>query len=218
MRYPFAKIGVLNVLAAEIVSLICATSAIASSILQSVDPSSQGTASTVAASLTLVNVIGLILAYILQLIGLGQAGKDDNYFKIAFYIVISSVVLTATSAVLSVVGVPSLVVTIIDTIRDISGVFVIIYTLTGISTIAGALDNEELELKGRSLIYWISVLFFFSIVLTLVPQIIAQFITPGDGFIIAMFIITAFGTIAEFVVYILCLIYFFKSSKMLNAE
>ena len=221
MTYPHAYKGVKKLFISELIAIVVSLLPFVGTILVSLDPNSpKGVMSDIGGYMAIVGLFGLVVVFILQLIGLIQAGKDESSFKIALFIVILSIVLGVVSPLLTLYavpkGLPAIVVTIIDAFKDVSNVFVSIYVLIGISTLAGALDDEVMELKGRRLIYAISVLFFFSIMLVLVPDIISHFTTPSQTVQYIFYGLGIASSVAELLVYIFSLIYYGKSVKMLK--
>ena len=221
MTYPHAHKGVKKLFISELIAIVVSLLPFVGTILVNLDPNTpNGIMSDIGGYLAIAGLFGLIVVFILQLIGLIQAGRDESSFKIALFIILLSIVLGIVSPILTMYavpkGLPSIVVTIIDTFKDISNVFVSIYVLIGISTLAGALNDEVMELKGRRLIYAISVLFFFSIMLVLVPDIISHFTTPSKTAQYIFFGLGLASSVAELLVYIFSLIYYGKSVKMLR--
>ena len=84
MTYPHAHKGVKKLFISELIAIIVSLLPFVGTILVNLDPNyPNGSLSSVGLYLGLAGVVGLIVVFILQLIGLIQAGKDESSFKIA---------------------------------------------------------------------------------------------------------------------------------------
>ena len=154
MTYPNAANGVGKLFTAQILLIIAAIlGAVSAVVSAAVTISNMGNADNLGAfvstgltGLLAVGIIALaflviyIIAFIIQLIGLAKAGKDENMIKIAFILTLVNLLLTIVAAVLSssaptASSVLRLAVTVIQ-------VLINVLTIMGISKLAGSLDGN----------------------------------------------------------------------------
>ena len=187
MTFPSAYSGVKKIYAAEIMTLISmilvglvtvfAALAGVEAVQKFMIPE------FVAGILTLVSMVLIIIAYILNLIGLGQAGKDERkFFRTAFILSIILIVLAIVSAVIQNMNVNDM--DLIDLASRIIQIIVSVFTICGIMELAKKLNRSKIVAAGsRILILW-TVIYAASIVTGFIKQETVQGIIAIVSFVL----------------------------------
>ncbi len=167
----------------------------------------------VATVLGLISVLAMLAAFILHMLGLQQAGKEDGYFRIAFWIIIFSILLSIAAAIVKAVA-PGLglVYTLLNSVADICLAVVIVYVITGISNVASQLGHHAFAFKGKVLVYVILGLYLFAAVLAL----LSQFFGGIPELLVIFAIASIAASVFELVVYIIYLIYLAQATVVIK--
>jgi hypothetical protein len=146
MKYPNAYKGVKKIFLAEILMLLGALLSIAAVIILSTG------GVTVSGIFAVAVPILALIAFILNLVGVINCRKDDESFKIAFYVTLIGIVCSIISAIFST---NETLVVWMQLVQTLCNLFASYYILGGIANLAGTYpDNatKELALKARSLL------------------------------------------------------------------
>lgn len=156
----------------------------------------------VAAVLALVPLVGAILAIVAQvliLVGLYQAGGDDEGYKTAFIITIVNLVVSVVSVFAG--GVFASILSIVSTILNLAVVYFVVNT-TG--NLAHSMGKDELSTRGEKVWKLYLICAVASIVITLLSFIPA--LAAALGILLAIF---------QIIAYILYLIFLNKAAQAL---
>ena len=212
MRSPNAYKGVSKLFLAEILMLIGSVVSIIAAILllaaYSSDPNGlvEGAVATMGVS-SIVMVASSVLAvigFVLNIVGLVQAKKDDNGFKFALILALICIALSIVSSILAnvnpnVAGWMEFAVTIFE-------LAVFEYVVLGIMSLANQLGDQGMASFGAKVRMLISILYIVLLIIRLFSNINVTF---------AGVVGVVVGAILELVVYIGYLIYLAKAKKML---
>ena len=156
-----------------------------------------------AAGVALVGSVLIIVGYIINLVGLHQAGKDEKrYFKPAFIIAIVTLILAIVAGLFSDNATLQSVVSLISRVAEM---FVIIFTIAGIGELANKLNRPQIASFGNKVL-----------ILILVAQILAVIANMiGSGNAAAGMSIA--GSILAIVSYIAFLVYLSRGKNMLQS-
>ena len=205
MKYPNASAGIKKILTSQIVQLIGAFCLVFGSVIAYAGGSTENVAlAIVGGAVVLVASVVEIVALILNLIGLGQAGKDETNFHNAFIFAIIGVILSILGAVLA-----SPYPDVADWLTFVTRIFeitVIELTVLGIITLADRLGRDDVAKLGHFLQILISIL--WAIVL-----VVRFFGNRMDRISSVMDLISS---ILELVVTILFIVLLSKAKKMLE--
>ena len=210
MRFPKAHAGVTKIFIAQILVIVAAVIGLTGTILLFIPPTT-----VVGATVGLVSLILMVLAFILQLVGLYQGGYDEGNFRVAFYVVIVAIVLTTLGIILGrIPGMPSIVPSVLETVGDVSAVIVTLYTLFGIAVLAKKLGDERMATRGKKLGILVFILFAASTILGLIPT----FVTAGENEPLKIFfaVIGIGAAVIELITYVLIFFYLGRATKMLR--
>lgn len=155
-----------------------------------------------------------LLALIFQLIGLKQAGQDENNFRVALWISVFSIILRVVSYILEIV-IPNTPIMgeIFDTICGVCNLAVTIFVVSGAAHIMDQLDNDELRIKGEKLTIAILVLYGAGILFQLFPSFFPH---PSTVLSIILTVIAAIAAIIQVVIFVQCFLYLIKARKNLK--
>ncbi|MBR6443996.1 MAG: hypothetical protein IKS63_01020 [Firmicutes bacterium] len=209
MTYSNAYEGSKKLIVAEILVLIVAVGGIAVQVMLAGGVQTEiGTAKT-AASIGTLCMIVTIVAYIVNLVGLNQAGKDEPFFKTAFAISLITVLVSVASSVLTAIGYES-IQSIASLAGEILQIFIIIYVISGIVSLAQRMKDTKLEQTGKKMLPLIPALMFISILVRLVNDVFGK---GGETVAGAVNIGTAAITFAAGIIYLILLV---KAAKALG--
>lgn len=215
MRFPNAFRGVKKIWLAEMLMLLAAVIGIilivviaANSTLVDGQVVVDKTAvETPAAILGICTALIALVAFVLNLVGLINARKDDSAFKIALFVTLLGIVASAISSIWS--GNQGLVKWM-DTVLTICSMFASYYVLTGIANLAEQFPDEAtkaLALKSRTLVEG-------TFCATAIFKLIISIFKIQDGSTIYT-ILSIIALVLELVSYILYLRALSKGKKML---
>lgn len=235
MRFPNAYRGISKLFAAEILKLIAAGLLFAAGIAgiigsgsylvdmaktsQITEEAVQGIVSSpgviAAAFLSVGAMILLIIAYIMNIVGLGQAGKDEPNFRNAFIVSIVVLAITVVAAFLSGTNVAGGAGSdITNTIMRACEIFVMISVVVGIMNLSNAFNNGGMYEFGRKII----IIVIISIGIALAVNFISIFFWNNSAIAIVDGILALIGAVAMFVGYIAYIIYLAKAKRMLRED
>jgi hypothetical protein len=217
MKFPKAHAGVKKLFLVEILMIAVLFVALVGTILVAI-----GKDATVLSGGALVLAAGIagVVAFILSLVGLHQAGKDEVQIQYAFCMAILSIILGMVASILGGLKEPSKAVKIItdvlETGESLTKLFTGFYVLLGISSLAKKLGDSEMERKGKRLANWVILLYCVSIVLGLVGMILGGLPSAPAAVAVVAGVVAIVASVAELVVYILTVVYYGKAVKMLE--
>ena len=219
MRFPNAHSGVKKIFSAEILNLIAVLVLIGAAVCGVIagmvvmnnasdialdDAAIAGSAvsAVLLLVLTLASVVLLIVAYILQIVGVVKAMKDEPAFKIA----LAFIIIAAVAAVLGGIdALPATVKSISQPINTLAELCVTLFIIQGIRNLADRLNNGEMSAKGQKIFFLIAAMYLIAFV----AGITAAFVV-GIASILALV-----AYVIRFIVYILILTYLSRAKKML---
>ena len=215
MRFPNAFSGVKKIWLAEILMLLAAVIGIILIFVIAGNGTLVGeneivineSAKTPISILGIVSAVVALVAFILNLVGLIIARKDDSGFRIALLVTVLGVIASAVSAIWST---NAGLVKWMDTLTTIFSMFASYYVLTGIANLADQIPDAEtkaLALKSRTLVEG-------SFCLTVIFKLIINIFKIQNGSTIYT-ILAVVAMLLELVSYILYLRALSKGKKML---
>lgn len=218
MRFPNAAKGISKIFTSEILSLIAILAAGVAGIVGTVfytTAESNNEVGTLTSGIGfLVLAVGAsvvtIIALILKIVGVIQASKDEDSFKMIIYITIFTLIVAIIAAFFSNV---TFIYNISNAITNIGEFVTSLLIIIGIGNLAMKMNNVEIINKCGTqfkLILWIGIISlltrFFSIFL---PTFAAQSI---------VIVLAVIGMILGIIQYILYLSLLSKTKKMLNNQ
>ncbi|MBR6444693.1 MAG: hypothetical protein IKS63_04625 [Firmicutes bacterium] len=216
MTYPNAYSGVKKIFLAQILILIAAVLSVVVagtgiSEVQNSTSAQIGTGTLVAAGgISIVIAVISIVAFIINLVGLSQAGKDERNFKTAFILTIIGLIIAIVSGFASASGFAD----IFELAGKIINMLIIVFVIYGVVALATKLNDEKLVRKGKSLLVMITVLLLISVVMGVIGSIAGDH--TGDGAKIAIAAVALVASIAAIVAYIMYLTLLARAKKTLK--
>ena len=215
MKYPHAVKGVKKLFVASLFEIISTLMVIASAVMLVVagnDANSPLLAP--AGTLALVAGIPLLVAFILQLVGLIQAKADERSFGTALWLILLALILTVVSSIFSMVA-TSWSVYFSSTLSAVSTAFnacVVLYVLAGIIKLADDVGENSYASRGRVLRIVLLVLFILSVGM----HLISTFVNPNAEVTKIMTYVSMGASIVELVAHIWYFFYLARAGKKLS--
>ena len=215
MRFPNAFSGVKKIWLAEILMLLAAVIGIILIFVIAANGTLVGedeivineAAKTPISILGIVSAVVALVAFVLNLVGLIIARKDDSGFRIALLVTVLGIIASAVSAIWST---NAGLVKWMDTLTTIFSMFASYYVLTGIANLADQIPDaatKALALKSRTLVEG-------SFCATVIFKLIISIFKIPDGSTLYT-ILSIVALLLELVSYILYLRALSKGKKML---
>ena len=145
-----------------------------------------------------------IIAFVQNIRGLNFAGKDESYFKYAFWIIIGGIIFAAISAFFSSNGTLSMITQILDSIMDIASSLLI---CLGVAKIFTAQGNEEMAQQGTTT----AKVFAIAFAIAQIIKIIMSFNSSSWGLVLGI-ILSLAVIVLNIVAYVRYLLYLKKAS------
>nr|WP_316624292.1 hypothetical protein [uncultured Ruminococcus sp.] len=217
MRFPNAASGVKKIFTAEILALISEILLIIAGFMVVVAlaaTNTNGNESLALGTLAGFAIFGFgatviaVIAFILKIVGISQASKDENSFKTAIICLIIGIV---GSLVYSIFQTSSpTVASIGNLIYQLMNLFVTIFVISGIIKLADQLNDGVVSAKGSTLLKLITVIYALTIIANIIVLILG-----GYAVSIVAAIIYLIALILTVVQYIMYLVYLANAKKML---
>ena len=222
MKFPNAANGVKKIFTAEILSLISGICMFVMIVLLVVAPAAakavsggaDGAAAGAVASGAGTLVFGIgsgvlaIIAFILNIVGISKASKDEESFRMALFAVIGGIILSVIGTAFN--NVNGYVSSIMQALQVVADLLVLLYVIQGIRYLSLKLNRPDIDQKGQNL--------FKIIFIVLVLQFIARIVViifGGMAASITAAIIALIAVILSVIEYILYLAFLAKAKKML---
>ena len=205
MQFPNAFKGVSKIYIAQLLVLVADAAAIVVSALYAAQ---NNAVDAVIAGLGIAVAVITIIAFILNLLGLIDAKKDEGRFGTALFIVIAGIVLSCISTAFAN---NETVANVFQQLTNICEVLVTFYVISGIVNLAKKLKDEEMAAKGKRIIAMVVT----SWGLAIVAGLVGAFIKGGDAATAVSAVLLIISAILGFLAVILYIIYLGKAKKML---
>ena len=236
MKYPNAYSGVKKIFSAEILSVIGAIVLIVSALLgliafaagtaaQNAEAETASSLSGIAVGFGIPTAILLlgagvlsIVAFILQIVGVTRASKDERIFKNALFFILGGVIASATNSITGafsgIIGQTGLdlVSSICTNLSKIATILVTYYIITGVIALAERIGNEKIEKQGKTILNLLLIMLVLSLIATVTSTVFQQ---SGTNDVIISVLSFAAGVI-ELISYIIYLVFLGRSKKMLK--
>ena len=220
MTYPNAYSGVKKVFTAQIIMLISVILAFISAIISSgfipndssVEAAGQSMLAIIGTIALIVGVVSII-AFIINLVGLSQAGEDESNFKTAFILTLLALVFSIIQSVLSN-NVRTEAGGICGVVGEILQFLVILYVILGIISLGSKLNNEKLMKRGRSLLTLIAIFLIIGIVINVITSFVL--VNPSENTLVILGVVAIIGGLLRVIAYIVYLTLLAKATKALK--
>ena len=225
MRFPNAAKGVKNIFTAQILQLIGAICEIIGFIIlvgglmaaDATKGSNAGVAALLGGSmgsmllLAAYSILSLI-AFIMQIVGIVNAKKDEESFKSALICLIIGIVATIIGGLF--MRLSRVVFALFMSVGSLMGAFVIIFIISGCIKLADQLNIGDVSTKGSNILKMIVVIAGLSVILS----IVSSFMMANVAIMVTAMILAVVSVVLSIVQYIMFLTFLSQSKKMLNEE
>ena len=212
MKYPNASIGIKRIFVSEMIALAASIiTAVCSVIFMACYKDPELFDAVGIASIGLFAALGVfIFSYILQIIGIVRASKDEPAFRVSLIAIIAALVITVLECIFFEGN--HIIAFILDIATDVAEFFLVHYIIHGIMHISDHLGRDDISKKGKRIFRVIYIAIGFEIVVRVFELIFGKEL----GEQLSM----PFGLVADIlsvVEYILFLSYIGKANKLLKA-
>lgn len=225
MRFPNAAKGVKKIFTAQILQLIGAICEIIGFIIlvgglmaaDATKGSNAGVAALLGGSmgsmllLAAYSILSLI-AFIMQIVGIVNAKKDEESFKSALICLIIGIVATIIGGLF--MRLSRVVFALFMSVGSLMGAFVIIFIISGCIKLADQLNRGDVSTKGSNILKMIVVIAGLSVILS----IVSSFMMANVAIMVTAMILAVVSVVLSIVQYIMFLTFLSQSKKMLNEE
>lgn len=216
MKFPNAAKGISKIFTSEILALIATIATGVATILAAVMYASAKTNSTAGAAASGIGmlVLGLgasvllVIALILQIVGVVQTSKDEDSFKMIIYLTIFTLIVAVVAAIFSRV---TFLNNIANAVSSIGSFVTTLLIILGIGNLGVQVGNDEVIDKCSSQ---------FKLILGIgIVALLARFFciflptVPAQGIVIALAVVALVLNVIQYILYLSLLS---KAKKMLN--
>ena len=148
MNYQNAKKGIGQIYKAELLTIIATIIGIIGAIvfLAAGEKGSEGGMAAGGIPILIAGIM-FIIAFIINLVGLSNASKDEPYFKTAWIIALIAIAASVVQSILDMRGIK--VEWLFELISNICEIMIMIFVITGIGKIADTLGNKKVSRLSR---------------------------------------------------------------------
>ena len=216
MRFPNALEGVKKIYKAEIIALVAAIIGVVAGIIAVVGVASGTTGGAVGAAgaglLLIAVAVLLVIAFIMNILGLNKAKPDEANFKNALYCVFIGII---ASIVLGAAKDGSFLKSLGDTVSKIASFLTTYYVCTALINLAEQLGNSEMVERGNKTRKLLMTVWVIGIVVSVLGVIFKG--VGGNAIVVVAALLALAASVIEIIAYILYLKLLSKSRAMLEA-
>lgn len=214
MKFQNAEKGIKKIFTAEILGLISSIGFIVMAVLGYLAIGNQADSLYIATAICGVATgILMLIGYILNIVGIVNASKDEESFKTSLYIAIFGIVFSFVSGFLGNAFADNAYLSrILGAIPDVVNLLIMIYIVMGIRNISKLLGNPVMEGKGQNIMRIV----FIMAMIIFAARSLSELVNTNVSETIAVAMVV-FAGILNIVTYVLYLSYLAKAKKMLAA-
>ena len=205
MRFPNGHKGVKKLFASEILNIAATLLFFATAVISIINSKKSSDDRYLTAVFVLLLFAGIvaIVSFLLQIIGINQARKDGRYFGTALLFLFA--------------GIPADIVAsmtegtfrnIFSSINEVLTLLVTVYIILGIYDLAEKLENKNLMLHGKVVLFLSASVFAAAVLFRTVPVFVPRTESLFNLIVAVM----------EFIGYLVFLIYLGRARKMLSGK
>jgi hypothetical protein len=214
MKFPNAHDGVKKIYTAEIlmiIAVVCSIIMLISGIIGAAGASADSAAAAVGgfAGLAIFGVASavlLIIAFIMNIVGINKAKLDEASFNTALIFVLVGIIASALGAIFKE---GSFLQELFTIVNSVASILITYYVIKGIQNLAQQLGDKSMVEKGDNVIKLICVVYAISLVAT----ILGSFVFTS----VAGAVVSIIGSVVSIVQYILYMTFLAQAVKMLEA-
>ena len=212
MKYPNAANGVRKIFISEIIALSASVITVIVAVFAEayIEDSRMSIEFGVISIIMLLIIAIYIAAYILQIVGIVRAGRDEPAFKVSLYSIIAELIITVLSGFFYQNEAANMILGIAG---DVAQFFLVHYIIHGIMHIADHMGKPEMTQKGKRIFIVIYTAIAFEIVVRIFEIIYGH--ERGESLSLPFGIV---ANVLKTVENILFLIYIGKGNKILHEK
>ena len=170
MNYQNAKKGIGQIYKAELLTIIATIIGIIGAIvfLAAGEKGSEGGMAAGGIPILIAGIM-FIIAFIINLVGLSNASKDEPYFKTAWIIALIAIAASVVQSILDMRGIK--VEWLFELISNICEIMIMIFVITGIGKIADTLGKKKVSRLSRSTMNVTCGVYILSAIVTLIGDL-----------------------------------------------
>lgn len=212
MKFPNAANGVSKIYTAEILALIGAVCGLVGAIVIAVGVAADSALALGSLPFVLAAGILLIIAFILNIVGVNNASKDEVKFKNAFIWLIAGIVAALAQ---SIFANNELLSSLFETLSSLFQLLSTIYVIQGTMSLARQMGNADVEGMGAKTLKLILVSYIIIIVIRVIAAIFAA-IESATALVLVVAILGIVVFVIQIIAYIIYLKMLSRAKKMLN--
>ena len=211
MKYPNALTGIKRICLSEIIALIASMiMAVCSVILMVCYEAPELIVEAEISSIALFVALGIfVFSYILQIVGIVRATKDEPAFRVSLIAIIAALVITVLEGIFFEGS--HIVTFVLEIAGDVAEFFLVHYIIHGIMHLSEHLGRPDITKKGKNIFRVIYIAIGFEIVVRIFELIFGKEI--GEQLSMPFGIVASILKVVE---YILFLSYIGKAKKLLE--
>lgn len=223
MRFPNAAKGVKNIFTAQILMLIGAICEVVGIFIivgglaaaGATNGSNAGIAaflggSSIGAIFLFAYGILALIGFIMQIVGIVNAKKDEESFKSALICLIIGIIAPIVGGLF--MNVSPVVAGLFTSVGTLMSTFVTIFIISGCIKLADQLNRGDVSTKGSNILKMIIVIAGLSIILS----IVSSFMLANVAIMVTALILVAIAMVLSVIQYIMFLTFLSQAKKMLN--
>ena len=221
MKYPNAAKGVKRIFTAEILGLISTILLIIGFVLlipalvakngaEGMEGAAIGATVAMGVFVLIAGVLSII-AFIMNIIGISNASKDEENFKSALLFLILGLVAKAASITIGrFVNDAAVATGMLDSASSLLNIFVTIFVISGIVKLADRLNRGDISAKGTNVLKILIAVNVLSLIASFVASVMGGPVASGVSLVLA--IVSAVLSLVQYIMYLSLL---GKAKKML---
>lgn len=221
MKYPNAAKGVKRIFTAEILGLISSILLVVGFILmipavlvangaEGMEGAAIGATVAMGVFVLIAGVLSII-AFIMNIVGINNASKDEENFKSALLFLILGLVAKAASITIGRFVKDAAVATgMLDTAANLLNIFVTIFVISGIVKLADRLNRGDISAKGTNVLKILIAVNVLSLIASFIASVMGG--PVASSVTLALAIVSAVLSVVQYIMYLSLLS---KAKKML---
>ena len=205
MRFPNGHKGVKKLFASEILNIAATLLFFATAVISIINSKKSSDDRYLTAVFVLLLFAGIvaIVSFLLQIIGINQARKDGRYFGTALIFLFAGIPADIVASVTQ-----GTFRNIFSSINEVLTLLVTVYIILGIYDLAEKLENKNLMLHGKVVLFLSASAFAAAVLFRTVPVFVPRTESLFNLIVAVM----------EFIGYLVFLIYLGRARKMLSGK
>ena len=205
MRFPNGHKGVKKLFASEILNIAATLLFFATAVISIINSKKSSDDRYLTAVFVLLLFAGIvaIVSFLLQIIGINQARRDGRYFGTALIFLFAGIPADIVASVTQ-----GTFRNIFSSINEVLTLLVTVYIILGIYDLAEKLENKNLMLHGKVVLFLSASVFAAAVLFRTVPVFVPRTESLFNLIVAVM----------EFIGYLVFLIYLGRARKMLSGK